>query len=208
MALAPPTLTLLYRDHRLAVSAATEAGLSLAAAAFAATPLPDLQRRGVVSAVLEVCEAGGEDRYEVALRLVGAGQGTVELAFVDLTPDLRRRLRALAAQAEHADDVRALPLAFSRAAEAPASGGRRLVLPGSAAVWAVTSARRDAFRKGEPHRAAPLPPPPAASRPVGGTAAAPAEPHRQPAAASAPKAVVALLLVLLAVAAALALIGG
>jgi hypothetical protein len=162
MAADHPSLFLLLQGLRFPVASATEAGLSIGAAALGATAFPSFGRLAVLQGVLEVREGGAQDHYEVTVRPAGARGGSIELAFVELSPELRGRLRSLAAAAEPDDptEPRALPLAFARATEAPASGGRRLILPGSAPVWAATAARRSAFRRGVPHP--PESPPPTA----------------------------------------------
>jgi hypothetical protein len=167
-----PSLFLLLQGLRFPVASATEAGLSIGAAALGATAFPGFGRHAVLQGVLEVREGGAEDHYEVTVRPAGARGGSIELAFVELSAELRGRLRSLAAASEPEDpaEPRALPLAFARATEAPASGGRRLILPGSAPLWATTAARRSAFRRGEPH------PPPETSTPEAPSNEAPPSP--------------------------------
>lgn len=96
---------------------------------------PEMRRGGPYPATLQI---GGE-MFGVILRLASKREGRVELAFVSLAPQARR---ALEREAAATPPPRVLDLAFERLVQALVPGGRRVALPESAGVHALTLARR------------------------------------------------------------------
>lgn len=99
---------------------------------------PDLRRGTPRPATIQVF---GE-MYGVILRLAASGSGHTEFAFVSLSPQARRALEHYAA--EHSAErsgVHPLRLAF---AQAVVPAGRRLALPESEPLYALTVARQQA----------------------------------------------------------------
>lgn len=102
---------------------------------------PELRRGTPCAATLQV---GGE-MFGVILRLAARAEGRVEFAFVSLAPQARQALdRASAA----VPPPRTLDLAFARLVHAVVPEGRRVVLPESARLYALTLARQE--RAGQP----------------------------------------------------------
>lgn len=102
---------------------------------------PDLRRGTPRPATIQVF---GE-MYGVILRLAASGSGHTEFAFVSLSPQARRALEHYAA--EHSAErsgVHPLRLAFAQAVEAVVPTGRRLALPESEPLYALTVARQQA----------------------------------------------------------------
>lgn len=101
----------------------------------------ELRRGSPCPATLQVF---GE-MYGVVLRLAATGPEHVEFAFVSLAPQARRALEHYAsARAGREEAPRSLGLAFSQMLEAVRPSGRRLVLPESERLYALTVARQRA----------------------------------------------------------------
>jgi hypothetical protein len=98
---------------------------------------PELRRGTPCPATLQVF---GE-MYGVILRLAARAEGRVEFAFVSLAPQARRALEHYAA-AEPAEPPRPLGLAFAEALGRALPADRRLVLPESEGVYALTVGRQ------------------------------------------------------------------
>lgn len=96
---------------------------------------PEMRRGAPCPATLQI---GGE-MFGVILRLASKQEDRVEFAFVSLAPQARR---ALEREAAAAPPPRTLDLAFARLVNAVVPEGRRVVLPESTRLYALTVARR------------------------------------------------------------------
>lgn len=133
----------------------SEAGLTLPADILATPPFQEARRGCVAAATLDLCADGATDAYPVALRVAAVTPAGVEVAFAELPAQARLRLRHNARLAEA--EMTAAPageltaeiemLSHGSAAthERGVAGGRRLILPGSAAVLRETAERRAGF---------------------------------------------------------------
>lgn len=124
------------------------AGVTLARTSVEAQELDALRRGTPCSATLQVY---GE-MYGVVLRLAAQGPLHIEFAFVSLAPQARRALEHYAAQVPEPEDPASagaelpvpMALAFARLASSIVPQGRRMILPESETVYALTVDRRGA----------------------------------------------------------------
>lgn len=161
----PLTPVLLAGGARLHPSGVTASGMSLPCEALQAPSLRALRPGGLLSATLRL--EGPEEAVEgrVVARLLSREAGRAEFAFLVLPVHLRRPLEEASPAAPLAMPPEpgprlpdGLALAFARLEE-PLAPGRRLILPESAPVHAISQARR--YGVFTPPDAAP----PASSRP-------------------------------------------
>jgi hypothetical protein len=153
--------------RRLLAAEYSEGGLTLPADILAAPPFQEARRGAVAAATLELCADGGTDAYPVALRLAAVTPAGVEVTFADLPAQARLRLRhnarlaesdlAAAPAGEAVAELEQITLSPGTAAAREASSGRRLILPGSAALLQATAERRASLRLAQ--RPAPAPSP-------------------------------------------------
>ncbi len=101
----------------------------------------DLRRGAPCPATIQVF---GE-MYGVILRLAASGPEHAEFAFVSLAPQARRALEHYAAErSAEQSGVHPLRLAFAQAVEAVVPASRRLAMPESEPLYALTVARQRA----------------------------------------------------------------
>ena len=134
----------------------SSAGVSLPRAAL---PGDAMQRGDERPATLFLDEPGGEEVYEVMVRLAAHGPRHVEFAFVVLPPDARRTLEEMGSPGPRGEE----PSGERAPGEPPLP--RRLMLHVSAAVAEATQSRRPSTERPDT--------PAAATRPVSAEEAMP-----------------------------------
>jgi hypothetical protein len=140
----PFSALLVVQGARYSMTELSEAGVTLPAAVLDAEPFCDLAPSSGFEASVVLYEGDLVDTYPVRLRLAGQHHRVAEFVFTELPPVLRLRLRPV--EVEESD-------ALSGAAQSGQRSGpaerRRLVLPGSASVLAITDMRRRAWLQGQ-----------------------------------------------------------
>jgi len=138
----------------------SEAGLTLPAEILLNGGFQDLRRGAERRLMVNLSAEDSSDMYEVRVRLARLTPMGVELAFVEMPAQLRLRLRhaghTSASLRDNLDDQAAAEaLSISNPSSFPGAGlsGRRLILPGSAAVWGATQERQQAIRRRPPSEA-------------------------------------------------------
>ncbi|MDX1530233.1 MAG: hypothetical protein R3362_01775 [Rhodothermales bacterium] len=118
------------------------AGLTLPAAVLRCHSVQSLGRGTPHAATLRLHLPGGDEDHAVRFRLAGRLPSGVEIAFVQLAPTLRQALEAPETDGPGAEDAPSgLPSFAFGQLDAPAEDDRRLPLPSSENVLALTRER-------------------------------------------------------------------